>query len=92
MNLLFWGLTVSVVGKMMLASGVLIAHSEIAHEKRIDRAVLKSFKLERVLTVSGILLMVGGYFMEIYFYGFTTTLLTCHGEQCAAAAAVILSQ
>lgn len=92
MNFLFWGLTIGLVGKVMLATGVLIAHSELAHERRVDKLVLKSFKLERVLTVLGILLIVGGYFMEIYFYGFTTTLLTCHGEQCAAQAAVILSQ
>lgn len=92
MNLLFWGLTVSVLGKVLLASGVLIAHTELAHEKRVDNLVLKSFKLERVLTVAGILLIVGGYFMEVYFYGFTTTLLTCTGDECGAAAAVILSQ
>jgi hypothetical protein len=92
MNLLFWGLTVSTIGKVMLATGVLIAHSELAHEKRVDALVIESFKVERVLTVLGILFIVGGYFMEIFFYEFTTTLLTCHGDECTTAAAVILSQ
>jgi hypothetical protein len=90
MNLLFWGLTVSVIGKILLASGVLIAHSELAHEKRVDSLVIKSFKLERVLTITGILLIVGGYAMEIYFYGFDTNLLMCHGDQCETAAAAAI--
>lgn len=92
MNLLFWGLTVSLIGKIFLASGVLIAHSELAHEKRVDKLVLKSFKLERALTLVGIILIIIGYFMEIYFYGFDTSLLTCFGEECGQAASAILSQ
>ncbi len=92
MNLLFWGLTISLIGKVLLAAGVLIAHTELAHEKRVDNLVLKSFKLERVLTILGILLMVIGYGMEIYFYGLTTSMLTCSGAECGNAASVILSQ
>jgi hypothetical protein len=93
MNLLFWGLTISLLGKMMLAAGVLIANSELEHEQRIDQEVIQSFKVERVLTVTGIILMVSGYFMEIYFYGFTTQLLTCFGNKCnEVTAALILSQ
>lgn len=92
MNLLFWGLTIGMIGKVMVATGVLIAHSEIAHERKIDQLVIKSFRLERILTVTGLLLIVGGYFMEIYFYGFATSLLTCFGTECAPAATVILSQ
>ena len=92
MNLLFWGLTISLIGKLFIAAGVLIAHTELAHEMKIDNLVLKSFKLERALTVAGILLLTGGYFMEIYFYGFDTTLLTCFGPECGQAASVFLSQ
>jgi hypothetical protein len=92
MNLLFWGLTVSMIGKLFLASGVLIAHTELAHEKKVDKLVLKSFRLERVLTITGILLIIAGYTMEIYFYGFDTPLLTCYGPECGQAASVILSQ
>ncbi len=91
MNLLFWGITISTIGKLMLAFGVLWAHSEILHEHRIDNRVLKSFKVERVLTLIGILLIVLGYAMEMFFYGFTTDLLTCWNEDCAAGAAVIRS-
>ncbi len=92
MNILFWGLTVSVIGKIMLAAGVLMAHSEIEHEHRIDARVIRSFHRERWLTLAGIFLIVFGYSLEIYFYGFTTSLLTCEGHDCGTAAAVILSQ
>lgn len=92
MNLLFWGLTVSMVGKILLATGVLIAHTELAHEKRVDSIVLKSFKFERVLTLTGIILIIAGYMMEVRFYGFDTTLLTCIGSECINSANLIFSQ
>ena len=91
MNLLFWGLTVSLIGKILLATGVIVAHSKIAHEHRIDMAVIKTFKREQIITVIGILLIIIGYFMEIYFYGFTE-LLTCPTGQCGLEAAALLSQ
>lgn len=90
MNILFWGLTIGVIGKVMLAVGVLIAHSAIAKEKRIDVVVLRGFHLEHTLTVTGIFLIVLGYFMEIYFYGFTP-FLTCSGVECAAAISAALT-
>ena len=91
MNLLFWGLTVSTIGKVMLASGVLIAHSELAHERRVDQLVIKSFRVERILTLTGLLLIVFGYGLEIYFYGFTS-MLTCSGAECAAALGAAFTQ
>jgi len=91
MNLLFWGLTISMVGKVMLASGVIIAHSEIAHELKIDQEVLDSFRLEKILTIAGLVLIVAGYFMEIYFYDFFS-MLTCEGIECTIGAAALLSQ
>ena len=89
MNLLFWALTIGVIGKVLLAVGVLIAHSELAHEKRVDAKVLASFRLEHTLTVTGIILIVGGYLMELYFYDFLA-MLTCHGPDCAMGAAVLM--
>lgn len=91
MNLLFWGLTVSMVGKVMLATGVLIAHKELAHERKIDKLVLKSFRIEHTLTLVGLALIVAGYGMELYFYDFVQ-MLTCFGSECALNASVILSQ
>ena len=91
MNFLFWGLTISVVGKVFLVVGVLKAHSEIAHEHGIDAKVLRTFKTERWITIIGLGLIVIGYVMEIYFYGFTA-LLTCSGDECAAALGTLISQ
>jgi len=91
MHILFLGLTISVIGKVFLAIGVLWAHSEIAHEHRIDNKVLHSFRLERIITVVGLLLIVLGYGLEIYFYGFTP-FLQCIDENCTAAVMTGFSQ
>lgn len=91
MNLLFWALTIGTLGKAMLAVGVLIAHTQLAHERRIDRLVLKSFRLEHSLTIAGLVLIVSGYAMEIHFYDFIS-MLTCFGDDCALAATAFLSQ
>jgi hypothetical protein len=90
MNLLFWGLTIGVIGKILLAVGVLIAHTQLAHERKIDQLVLRSFRIEHTLTIAGLILIVTGYAMEIYFYGFTS-MLTCFGDDCLQNAAAILS-
>lgn len=84
MNILFWGLTIGVIGKVLVVVGVLVAHSGILHEHRIDGLVLKRFRLEHTITVLGLALIVIGYLMEIYFYGFTP-FLTCSGSECSAA-------
>ena len=84
MNILFWGLTIGTIGKVLLAVGVIIAHSGIVREQRIDSVVLRSFRIEHTITIVGVILIVIGYFMEIYFYGYTP-FLTCAGAECSAA-------
>ncbi len=84
MNILFWGLTLGTLGKVLLAVGVIIAHSGIVKERKIDTEVLRGFKIEHTITILGLALIVVGYFMEIYFYGFTP-FLTCSGTECSAA-------
>lgn len=91
MNLLFWGLTVGVIGKVLLGVGVIIAHGQLIHERTIDALVIKSYRFEHLLTVIGLVLIVVGYGMEIYFYDFVE-MLTCSGSDCALNAAAILSQ
>lgn len=90
MNILFWGLTIGMIGKVMLAVGVLIAHTELAHERRIDKLVLKSFRIEHSLTIAGLIMIVVGYLLEIYFYEFLS-MLTCFGEECVVSASALLS-
>jgi uncharacterized membrane protein YidH (DUF202 family) len=84
MNILFWGLTLGTLGKVLLAVGVIIAHSGIVKERRIDSEVLRGFRIEHTITILGLILIIVGYFMEIYFYGYTP-FLTCTGEECSAA-------
>lgn len=81
MNLLFWGLTISLLGKILLAVGVLVAHHKIAHEHQIDAEVLRSFRMEFIVTGIGIGLIVFGYLLEIYFYH-AASLLSCTGVEC----------
>jgi len=91
MNLLFWGLTIGVIGKVMLAIGVLMAHTMLAHEHKVDAKVLSTFRKEHTITIIGITLIIIGYLLEIYFYGFTS-LLTCPLGECAAAVNAAISQ
>lgn len=91
MNLLFWGLTIGAIGKILVAIGILKVHHIMALERRIDAKVIRSFAFEKTLTYLGIICIIAGYVMELYFYGLTP-MLTCHGEDCIQAAGAVLSQ
>lgn len=90
MNILFWGLTIGTIGKVLLGVGVMIAHSSLVKEKRIDMAVLRGYRIEHTITVIGLIMIVVGYFMEVYFYGYTP-FLTCTGTECSAAVSAAFS-
>lgn len=68
MTLLFWGLTIGVIGKSLVAIAVLLAHHTIAHEHKIDRSVLRSFRIEFVITLVGLICILIGYGLELAFY------------------------
>ncbi len=91
MNILFWALTVGVFGKILVALAILKVHHIMAEERKIDTRVIRSFAFEKTLTILGVLAIIIGYLMELYFYGLTP-LLTCHGAECSQAASVLLSQ
>lgn len=71
MNLLFWGLTIGMVGKVILGIAVLRVHMGIMHEHKIDGVVIKSIQRERWVTFFALFLILLGYTMEIVFYEFT---------------------
>lgn len=77
-------MTISVIGKVLLATGVILAHSELEHEKRVDDEVIRSFHRERILTLIGIILIVIGYVIEVQFFGGFENMLTCKGGNCQA--------
>lgn len=91
MNILFWGLTIGVLGKVLVALAILKVHHIMAEERKIDNRVIRSFALEKTITISGVIAIIVGYLMELYFYGLTS-LLTCQGDDCTMAASAILSQ
>jgi hypothetical protein len=91
MNILFWALTIGTIGKVLLGIGVLFVHHKMAQERIIDLKVLKSFRLEFILTAIGIMLIVAGYGLELYFYNMVS-MLTCSGTECALSATAILGR
>lgn len=76
MSLLFWGLTIGVIGKISVAIGILRVHYVMAMEKSIDEIVIRSFRFEKILTSVGIILILVGYLLEIYYYGESNLLTT----------------
>ncbi len=85
MNLLFVGMTLSVIGKGLLALGVVWVHVVMANERRFDALVLRSFRTELFVTVFGFALIVAGYICEVTALGGFTSLSTCVGPECTAS-------
>lgn len=83
MSLLFWALTLGVVGKVMLAIGILKVHYVMAQERSIGERVIHSFRYEMVVTLIGVFLIITGYLCELYFYN-GANLLTCSEAHCSA--------
>jgi Na+/H+-translocating membrane pyrophosphatase len=85
MNILFWGITLGTIGKIMAIVGVLFAHMKLAKERKVDNAVVHSLHTEKILTIVGLVFILIGYVCEVYFYGLTTTFLSCEGTECTGA-------
>lgn len=81
MNLLFWGLTLGTIGKVLVAGAILKVHHVMAKEHRIDKRVIRSFMTEIIVTSIGILLILTGYGLELYFYQ-SLDMLTCEPPAC----------
>jgi uncharacterized membrane protein len=65
MNLEIIGITLDVLGKILLGLTVLLVHHKILKERRIDQYVIKEIKLEWTLGILGISLMIIGYIFEL---------------------------
>lgn len=92
MNLLFLGMTFGVIGKAMLAWGVVLVHVKMAKERSFDDVVIRSFHTEMIITLIGLVFIVAGYIMEVTFMGGFTFLATCSGETCGAMLGQLLQQ
>ena len=84
MSLLLWGLTLSVIGKALLALGIIWVHITMATERSIDEQVVRSFRFEFYITIIGFTLILLGYLFEVYAYGGFNVLMDC-GMDCSAA-------
>ena len=84
MSLLFWGMTLSVIGKGLLALGIIWVHITMATERTIDDLVIKSFRKELYITTFGFTLIVVGYLLEIQAFGGFSAFMQCDTE-CTAS-------
>ncbi|MFC1731916.1 hypothetical protein ACFL6I_16480 [candidate division KSB1 bacterium] len=65
LDLIFWALTFDVLGKILLGFSVILVHSKIVEEHRVDKIVLTEMRKERSLALFGIFLMLVGYALEL---------------------------
>ncbi len=84
MNILFWGITLGVIGKVLVVLAVLHMHHSLISEHKIDKKVILSYRQERFLTFIGLILIVSGYLLEVWFYS-PTSMFACDHGGCEAA-------
>lgn len=77
-------MTLSVIGKGMLALGVVWVHITMANERRIDDLVVRSFRTELIITIAGFALIVAGYIIEVSAFGGFSEFSQCVGAECTA--------
>jgi len=68
METLYIGLTLGVIGKVLVAISVVRVHQVMGREHKIDRAVMQIFHWEKIVVLIGIVLIIAGYVLEIIFY------------------------
>lgn len=68
LDLLFWGITFGVIGKVLLGYTVIKVHSKIVQEHMVDGAVLSEMAKERNIAILGIVFIIIGYLFEVRFY------------------------
>jgi hypothetical protein len=74
-NALFLGLTLGLLGKLLISFTVIMVHTKITKEKHIDGLVLMEMHREKYVALFGVALMVLGYILEVYSYGFIQPLV-----------------
>jgi hypothetical protein len=59
------GLTLRVIGEILLGLTVILVHHQIVTDHRIDRKVLSLMHREQLLAGLGIAFIIAGYILEI---------------------------
>lgn len=57
--------TLDIIGKVMVAYTALAVHSRVRKEQKIDSAVFRAMRKEKIIGILGIILMIFGYFMHL---------------------------
>ena len=65
MNAQFLGLTLDVLGAVLIAFTALSVHHKFLTERKVDEKVLRTMKFEQRLGVLGVILLVVGYLVRI---------------------------
>ncbi|HBB56796.1 TPA: hypothetical protein DEW47_03065 [Patescibacteria group bacterium] len=61
----FWGFTIGLIGKIMVAFTAIAVHHRFLKEHKVDEGVFKTMKREQFVGILGVILMIIGYFLEI---------------------------
>lgn len=59
--------TIEVIGHVLIALVVMSVHTRVAQEHKIDQAVIRYMKRERVYAMIGIVLVLAGFVIELIF-------------------------
>ncbi|MBI4159986.1 hypothetical protein HY504_02370 [Candidatus Wolfebacteria bacterium] len=57
--------TLDLIGKIMVAYTALAVHGRVRREQRIDSAVFRAMKKEKIAGIAGVAFMILGYIMHI---------------------------
>jgi len=64
------GISLGVIGKILLGLTVMMVHHRVVLEHRIDKAVIREMKRERWLALFAMILMLIGFLFELKALGY----------------------
>lgn len=70
LDLLFWGITLGFIGKVLLGVTVVQVHWKIVKEHKIDKKVLTEMRRERNIAIVAIACIVVGFLLEVSGFGY----------------------
>jgi len=68
-GLIFMGMSLSLIGKLIVIVAAIRMHSKVVQERQIDDAVVREYKKERNFIIAGALLLIAGFAFEVLGLG-----------------------
>lgn len=68
MSIFTLGIILDTIGTVFIGLAVLMVHRHVSRERKIDMDVLRAMRKERLLTISGIFLVVIGAALQALFH------------------------